>query len=104
MEEKTNVSQVVEEIKGADEESLKKVIEDWFERTRTDGMHLGAYFISAAVFDAIKKNLKDGMNSSHRDFKRAIQRIVEIVSVQLKQQETVQNDSEEVMEESTNDE
>ena len=103
MEETTNMSAVIEEIKSADEESLDKVIEDWFERTRTDGMKIGAYFVSAAIAGAIDKNLKDGMNSSRRDFERAIKRVLEIVSVQLKQSETQQNDSEEVTEETTDD-
>lgn len=104
MEEKTNMTEVVQEIKSTDEESLRKLIEDWFERTRTDGMHHGAYLISAAVLDAINKTLKNGMSSSHRDFERAIKRIVEIVSVQLKQEETQQNDSEEsATEEEPND-
>lgn len=102
MEEKTNMSEVVDEIKNADEENLKKVIEDWFERTRTDGMKIGAYFVSAAVAGAIDKNLKNGMNSSRRDLERAIKRVLEIVSVQLKQPETQQNDSEEVTEEVVN--
>ena len=95
MEEKMNMSEAVEEIKGASEEEIKEVIEQWFEKTRTQGMKIGANFISIAVYDAIKKNLKDGMNSSHRDFKRAINKIYEIISVQLKQNETVQNDLEE---------
>ena len=30
----TNIQEVVKEIKESDEESLQKVIEDWFERTR----------------------------------------------------------------------
>lgn len=102
MEEKTNVTQAIEEIKSADEEQLKKVIEEWLERTRTDGMKIGAYFVSAAVAGAIEKNLKDGMKSSHRDFERAIKRVMEIVSVQLKQDETVQNDL--TTEEVSNDE
>lgn len=103
MEEKTNMSEVVSEIKNADEDSLQKVVENWFERTRTDGMKIGAYFVSAAVAGAIEKNLKDGINSSHRDFERAIKRVLEIVSVQLKQNETQQNDLEETTEEATND-
>lgn len=94
MEENTNMSAVVDEIKNADEESIMKVVEDWFEKTRTDGMKIGAYFVSAAVAGAIDKNLKDGMKSSHRDFERAIKRVLEIVSVQLKQHETQQNDLE----------
>ena len=95
MAENTNMSAVIDEVRNADEESLKKVIEDWFEKTRTDGMKIGAYSISAAVAGAIDKNLKDGMQSSHRDFERAIKRVLEIVSVQLKQHKTQQNDSDE---------
>ena len=102
MAEETKMSEVVDEIKGANEDELKELIEKWFESTRMDGIRLGAYMISAAVFDTINKNLKNGMNSSHRDFERAIQRVIEIVSVQLKQQETRQNDSEEVAEEVVN--
>ena len=104
MEENTNVSQVVEELRGKDEEQIKKVIERWFDKTRMDGLRLGAQMISIVVNDAIKKNLKDGMNSSHRDFKRAINKIYEIISVQLKQIETVQNDLNESAEEVANDE
>ena len=94
--ENTNMSEVIEEIKGASEEELKAVIESWFEQTRTSGMKIGASFIAAAVYDAIDKNLKNGFNSSLRDYQRAIKRVVEIVSVQLKHGDTVQNDLEEV--------
>lgn len=102
MEENKNISEAVSEIRNATEEELRELIEKWFESTRTDGMKIGAYFVSAAVAGAIEKNLKDGMKSSHRDFERAIKRVMEIVSVQLKQDETVQNDS--TTEEVTNDE
>jgi hypothetical protein len=101
--EETKMSEVVSEIKGASEEELRKVIEKWFESTRTQGMKIGAQFISAAVYGAIEKNLKKGSNSSLRDYQRAIKRIMEIVSVQLKQQETQQNDSKETTEEDVND-
>ncbi len=99
MAEDIKMSEVIGEIKGASDGELKTLIEKWFESTRMDGMRLGAYMISAAVSDTIRKNLKNGMNSSHRDFQRAIKRIAEIVSVTLKQYETQQNDLEEVMEE-----
>lgn len=101
--EETKMSDVVEEIKGATEEELREVIEKWFESTRTQGMRIGAQFISAAVYGAIEKNLKKGTQSSLRDYQRAIKRIIEIVSVQLKQQETQQDDLEKVVEESAND-
>lgn len=107
MEENTNVNQAIEEIKGSDNEELEKIIARWFERTRMEGLKLGAQMISLVVAEAIDKNLKNGMNSSHRDFQRAIKSVREIISVQLKQlkqQETVQNDLESVTEEPSNDE
>ena len=49
---------LLNDLQNASEEELRKLVEDWFEKTRTDGMKLGAKFIAAAVFGAIKKNLK----------------------------------------------
>lgn len=95
--EETKMSEVVEEIKGASEEELKKIIEEHFEVVRTQGMKIGAGYISAAVYGAIEKNLKKGSQSSLRDYQRAIKRVLEIVSVQL----TQQNDLE--IEEANND-
>ena len=95
------VSKAMDEIKNASEDELKKVIEDWLEQTRTQGMKIGAQFISAAVYGAIEKNLKKGINSSLRDYQRAIKRIYEIVSVQLTQQNDYE--VEETLEEETND-
>lgn len=95
MTDENVVSNAMDEIKNANEDELKKVIEQHFEAVRTQGMKIGAQFISAAVYGAIEKNLKKGSQSSLRDYQRAIKRIVEIVSVQLNQQETQQNDFEE---------
>jgi hypothetical protein len=94
MSEEIKMSKAIDEVKNAAEEELREVIEKWFEETRTSGMKIGANFISAAVYRAIEKNLTKGYQSSLRDYQRAIKRIIEIVSVQLKQQETLQNDSE----------
>ena len=103
MAEEINMTDVVDEVKNASEDELRELIKKWFESTHMDGVRHGAYMISAAVFDAIHKNLKNGMNSSHRDFERAIKKVIEIVSVPLKQKEAQQNDSEEVTEEEAND-
>ena len=92
--EETKMSEVVSEVKNATEDELNTLIEQHFERVRTQGMRIGATYIAAAVLGAIDKNLKKGSQSSLRDYQRAIKRVVEIVSVQLKQ-ETQQNDSEE---------
>lgn len=43
------VSKAMNEIKNANEDELKKVIEQHFEAVRTQGMKIGAQFISAAV-------------------------------------------------------
>lgn len=93
MEENTNMVEVVEEIKNADEETLRNTIEKWFESTRTQGMKIGAQFISAAVFGVIQKHIKKktGAKASLRDYQRCVDEIIKIISVQL----TLQNDSEE---------
>jgi hypothetical protein len=103
MAEETNMKEVVEEIKGATEDELKEVIEKGFESTRTQGMKIGAGYISAAIFGIIQKHLKkkNGEKTSLRDYQRMTDEIIDVVSVQL----TKQNDSEtnEEVEETTND-
>ena len=96
-----NIKEVVEEIKGADEETLRDTVEKWFESTRTDGMKLGAKFIATGVFSIIQKHLKKKAKPSLRDYQRCMDEIIRIISVQL----TTQNDSEinEVVEENNND-
>ena len=91
----TNIQEAVKEIKESDEESLQKVIEDWFERTRNQSIKIGAQYISAAIFGVIQKNIVKKAKPSLRDYKRMTEEIIKIVSVQLKQQNTEQNDSEE---------
>jgi hypothetical protein len=98
--EETTIKEVVEEIKNANEDELKKVIEGWFESTRTSGMKIGAKFISAAIFGVIKKHTKKASKISLNDYRRMTDEIIKIISVQL----TQQNDSEEtIMEENEND-
>lgn len=95
--EETNIKEVVEEIKNASEEELKKVIEDWFSSTRTAGMKIGAQYISAGVYGIIKKHLNKKAKASLRDYQRMTDEIMTIISVQLAADETVQNDSEETV-------
>ena len=94
MEEQDKViEQAVEEIQNSSEEELRKIIEQWFERIRTQSLKIGAQMISAAVAGVIEKHLKKTTKPSHRDYQRCIDEIIKIVSVQLKQN-TEQNDSE----------
>ena len=93
-----NIKEAVKEIKESDEESLQKVIEDWFERTRNQSIKIGAQYISAAIFGVIQKNIVKKAKPSLRDYKRMTEEIIKIISVQL----TQQNDSE-TEKENTND-
>lgn len=100
MAEETNIKEVVEEIKNANEDELRKVIEDWFESTRTSGMKIGAQLISVAIFDVIKKHTKKAGKVSLNDYRRMTDEIVKIIAVQL----TEQNDlTESTVEEASND-
>lgn len=91
MAEDLKIAEAVKEVKNASEEDLRKVIEGWYERTRTDGLKIGAQMISAAVYGKIEKHLKKGAKPSLRDYQRCVEDILKLVSVQL----TQQNDSEE---------
>ena len=98
--EETNIKEVVEEIKGADEKTLRETVEKWFESTRTAGMKIGATYISAAIYGVIKKHTKKAGKVSLNDYKRMTAEILNIIAVQL----TQQNDSEEnITEENEND-
>lgn len=96
-----NMSEVMDEIKNANEDELRKVIESWYESTRTDGLKIGAKFISAAIYGVIQKHIKKP-SPSLRDYKRMTDEIIKIITVQIAEQ----NDSEEVesTEENSNDE
>lgn len=100
--EESKIKEAVEEIKSAGEDEIKTTIEKWFEKTKTQSMRLGAYYISAGVYGIIKKHLGKKAKSSLRDYQRMTDEIIEIVSVQLATEETVQNDY--YVEEASNDE
>lgn len=103
MAEENNMSEVISEIKNATEEDIKEVVEKWFEKTRTDGMRLGAQFIAAGCFGAIQKNLNKA-KPSLRDYERCIKDIRKIIAVQLsKQNNSEKTTTNEVVEENTND-
>ena len=100
MAEETNMKEVIEEIKNASEDELRTVIERWFESTRTQGLKIGASFISAAIYGVIQKHTKKAGKVSLNDYRRMTSEIIDIISVQL----TEQNDSEEnTTEEASND-
>lgn len=82
----------MDEIKSANEDELKQVIEQWFESTRTQSMKIGARYISAAIYGVIQKHTKKDSKVSLNDYKRMTAEIMKIISVQL----TQQDDSEKV--------
>ena len=103
MAEEVKMSEVMDEIKNATEEELREVIMEWYERTRTDGLRIGAKYIATGVLGAIQKNLNK-VKPSLRDYERCIKDIKKIVVVQLAQQydSEEQNDAvEEIVDEGT---
>ena len=88
MADEANIAEVANEIKNKSDEELKKTIEEWYEKTHTQGMKLGAQTISAAVAGVIEKNLNKKQNPSLRDYKRMTDSIIKIISVQIKQMST----------------
>ena len=99
MTEEINMTDVVDEVKNASEDELKKVIEEHFEAVRTQGMKIGATYIAAAVMGKFKKHLEKPGKTSLRDYERCVADIKKMLAVQL----TQQNDSKEVTEEELND-
>lgn len=102
----TNMKEVVKEIQSATEDELKELIEGWFDKTRTDGMKIGAKYISAAIFGVIQKHIKKkaGAKPSLRDYQRCIDGIKEIIAVQLTQQSDLEEtEQDNVEEENAND-
>ena len=89
------VSEVIEEIKMADEDTLRDTIKKWYETTRTDGMKLGAQYISLGVYAAIRKHTSKPGKTSIRDYERMVKEIVNMLDVQLNLKSTEQNDSKE---------
>lgn len=95
MEENKVINEAIAELQGADEAKLKDVIEKWFESTRNQGLKMGASYISAAVAGVMQKHLKKGKDASFRDYKRMTDDIWKIVSVQLTQQNDLENETDE---------
>lgn len=98
MEKELDMTAVVDEIKNANEDELRKVIEKWFEATRTQGLKLGATYISAAIAGAIRKHLNKEGKVTLRDYKRLVDDISKIISVPLaknKNEATEKTDAEE---------
>ena len=93
MTEEVKIAEAVKEVKNAGEEELRKVIEGWYERTRTDGLKIGAQMISAAVYGKIEKHLKKQGKASLRDYQRCVDDILKLVSVQLTRQNDLEEES-----------
>ena len=97
-----NIKEVIEEIKGVDEETLQSTVEKWLESTRNQGLKIGAQYMSAAIFGVIQKHVKKKTGkASLRDYERMTAEIIKIISVQLTQQNDLEEN--EVTEENEND-
>jgi hypothetical protein len=93
MADEVNIAEVAKEIRDASEEDLRKVIEDWLERTRTQGMKIGAQMMAIGVNAIVQKHLNKPGKNSLNDYKRCMKDMQKFLAVQLKQNETEQNNS-----------
>ena len=83
-------------------EELRTLVEDWSQKTREDGMKLGASMISYAVNAIIQKHVGKAAKPTFRDYERMTKDIKKLIAVQLKEEfedesepETEQNNSDE---------
>lgn len=95
MVEEVKTSEAVAELQNASEDEIKEVVERWFEATRTQGLKIGAQYIALGVANIIKQHLQKHTKPSYRDQERCIDDIIKFISVQLKNNDTEQNDSNE---------
>lgn len=88
-----NTQNIMDDIRGVDnDEQLKEIVSAWFDKTRTQGLKIGASFISAAVYAAIQKHITmKASKATLRDYRRCIAEITGIVEKQIK---TQQNETE----------
>jgi hypothetical protein len=93
MADEVKITEVAKEIREASEEDLREVIETWLERTRTQGMKLGAQMMALGVNAIIQKHLNKPGKNSFNDYKRCMKDISNFLAVQLKQDTTEQNNS-----------
>ena len=101
MEDNAKVIEAVSEIRNADEENLREIIEKWFESTRAQGLKIGANMICSAISSIIAVQIYKKPNPSKRDYERAIKEIVKLISVPLNNSKTEQNNGEENEQESS---
>jgi transcription initiation factor TFIIIB Brf1 subunit/transcription initiation factor TFIIB len=88
------IVQAAEEIKNADEEKLKETIKKWYDKTHTQGLRMGASYISAVVYGAYQKHIATKQSASLRDYKRFTDEVIGIVSKQLVREGNKENTEE----------
>lgn len=103
MADEANIAEVANEIKNKSDEELKKTIKQWYEKTHTQGLKLGARMICAAGTDILTKHIRKKDKPSLRDYKRATEELIHLFSIPIKQAETEQNNLE-TMEKSNGEE
>lgn len=91
MADEANIAEVANEIKNKSDEELKKTIKQWYEKTRTQGLKLGARMICTAGTDILTKHIGKKDKPSLRDYKRATEELIHLFAIPIKQAETEQN-------------
>lgn len=93
MAEGINMSEVAAEIKRASEDEIRAIIEKHFEEVRTQGIKIGAGYMSAVIRGTVNKHLNKKAKASFRDYERCIKDINSIIDVQLTEQNDLKTDN-----------
>jgi hypothetical protein len=94
--EQNNIDIITEKLKQTnDAEKMELAIKEWYEKIHTQSLKLGAKYISAAIMGAIQKHLHKEAKVTLRDYKRCMDDIIKIISVQLRKEEIAESAKEE---------
>ena len=83
MEDQNNMFEVEDD----NDEKMKKVIHDWYNKTYTSGLKTGAKYMAVGAASIMKEHLEKEKEPTLRDYKRCIKALSEFFEVQLKTQQ-----------------
>ena len=78
------------------DEKIKEVIHDWYDKTYTSGLKMGAKYMAIGAATIMKKHLGENSKPTLRDYKRCVEELSSFLEVQLKTQQnenTKENES-----------
>lgn len=69
------------------EEKMNQAIRDWYDKTYTSGLKMGAKYMAIGASSIMKKHLHKNTKATLRDYQRCIEELSKFLDVQLKTQQ-----------------